>query len=109
MGTLVEIPSLEEFAQVVRDIVREELAQAELRDSLITAKEAAELLGVKPRTVWAWRKEGRFPFVEIAPGQYRFRRSDLKRYVSERTNKEPTAAEYVARRVRKANRRSGEA
>jgi len=106
MSTRVEIPIL--TADEVRQIIREELERMQTQDRLLEAREAAEYLAVKPRTIWAWRKEGRLPYVEISPGSYRFRESDLKTFVSERTKKQPRPAEYAAGMLRGCRNCKGE-
>ncbi len=92
MVARVEIPIL--TLDDVRRVVREELERFQLSDPLLDAKEAATLLGVKPRTVWDWRKEGRLPYVEISSGCFRFRKSEIEKFLDERTKREPTPTEY---------------
>ena len=92
----------------LRRIFREELNsflerlsdKLRLNDRLLEAKEAADVLGVKTRTVWQWRKEGRLPYVEISPGSFRFRKSELEEFLTQRTKKEPTASEHAELLVR---------
>lgn len=91
--------------QDLRRIFREELGgfldrlcdKLRLNDQLLEAKEAADVLGVKTRTVWQWRKEGRLPYVEISKGSFRFRKSELEEFLAQRTKKEPTPSEHVDR------------
>ena len=97
MGTQVDIPTIEEF----RRVIREELARAQAQDRLFTAQEAAEYLNVNVRTIWAWRKDGKLPFAEISPGSYRFKESDLKAFLAERSRKEPSPSEYAANMARR--------
>ena len=44
---------------------------------LLTPPQAAELLGVNPRTVNRWVEDGRIPFVALPSGRKRIRRSDV--------------------------------
>jgi len=98
MVTRIEIPviSLDD----IRQVVREELDRLRLADALVDAKEAADLLGVKPRTIWDWRKQGRLPYVEISPSCYRFRKSDIEQFLAKRTRREPTSAEFAKKKNR---------
>jgi excisionase family DNA binding protein len=48
---------------------------------LIAMGKAAELLGVSRVTLWRMVKQGRIPKLEILPGSYRIRRTDLEEYL----------------------------
>ncbi len=54
---------------------------------LITAAEAAKLLGIKPRALRADRESGRllFPYVRLGPKTFRYPRGELLRIVEECT------------------------
>jgi len=39
---------------------------------LFTANELSELLGISPRTVFAWKKERGLPFVKLGPRLIRY-------------------------------------
>lgn len=39
---------------------------ASIAPLLVTAREAARMLSVSERTLWAWTKEGRLPIVRLA-------------------------------------------
>lgn len=58
-------------------------------DPLLLAHEAAELLNVRPATVYQWANKGLLPHVRIRTGGtrpvLRFRKSDLERFLRERT------------------------
>jgi len=81
---------------VVR-IVRSELAKRDVErfshEGLLTAIEVGQVLSVKTSTVWAWRREGKLPYIELAPGEYRFRTSDILAWIDEREGREPTIGE----------------
>ena len=47
-------------------------------NTLLSPKEAAALLGIDPRTLRAWRAQGRISVVMVAD-RPRYRRSDLER------------------------------
>ena len=84
----VEIPIL--TTEDIRRIVREELERAQAADELLDAKEAAAFLKVKVRTLWEWRRLGKIPFVKVGPKCYRYKRSDLREFVSQRSKQLPT-------------------
>ncbi len=56
-------------------------------DELLTAAEAAELLRVAPRTVYTWGLEGVLPRVILAPHTIRYRMSDVRKFIEERTER----------------------
>jgi len=47
-----------------------------MEDELLTANDVAGLFKISPDTVYAWRYQGRIPYVKIN-GAVRFRRRDL--------------------------------
>jgi len=98
MVTRIEIPvpTLDE----IRQVIREELERFQLADCLLDAKQAAILIGVKPRTIWDWRKAGRLAFIEISPGSFRFRKSEIQKFLDERTKREATPGEFAERKRR---------
>jgi len=52
-------------------------------EALLTEGQTARLLGLKPRTLQAWRLSGRadLPFVRISRRAVRYRRADVRRFV----------------------------
>jgi excisionase family DNA binding protein len=50
-------------------------------DRLITATEAGEMLGVNARTVRMWAQQG-LPALKTPGGHYRFKPTDLVRFVA---------------------------
>ena len=42
-----------------------------------TQEEVANIVGVHPKTVETWRREGKLPFVSLGPGTIRISRRDL--------------------------------
>ncbi len=64
---------------------------------LLSSREACRLLNVSPRTLWAWRKAGKIPFLQIG-GVVRFSRPALEQWV----------AEQVARQSAQAGERKAE-
>lgn len=52
---------------------------------LLSAEEAAALLGLSPNTLGVWRSTGRYslPFLKIG-GRVRYRRSDLNAWIETR-------------------------
>ncbi|MDO8629204.1 MAG: helix-turn-helix domain-containing protein [Phycisphaerales bacterium] len=56
-------------------------------NELLTGAEAAEYLTVQKQTLDNWRSTGRYPlpFIRIGARAIRYRRSDLDRFLSDRT------------------------
>lgn len=55
-------------------------------DELLTAQQAATLLGLEAQTLATWRCKKRYSLRYIKVGsQVRYRRSDIDRFLSERT------------------------
>lgn len=50
-------------------------------------REVCELLGVSPRTLWAWTKEGRIPHVRIGR-TLRYPVEELRSWLRQQTNYE---------------------
>lgn len=84
----------DEFAEVVRSIVREELQKfkaqqletpqnvPELEERLLTRREVAEILGVKPVTVSAKMAAGEIVWtIDPADGDRKVRRSWVMQYI----------------------------
>lgn len=64
-------------------------------DRLLTVKEAAAILGVKPGTVYLWAERGELPSYKIGALR-RFRLADLDRYLEARREgpEQPTEASF---------------
>jgi len=58
-----------------------------LTQELLTREEAAELLGIRPQTLAAWKCLGRQgpPYVRVGMRAIRYRRSDLEAWLAART------------------------
>lgn len=56
-------------------------------DRLLTVREAADMLGLKPATVYDWVYKRRLPVVKLSGprGPVRFRESDLHRFIVQHT------------------------
>lgn len=54
---------------------------------LLTSREACKLLGISSRTLWAWKKEGRIPFIQIGR-VVRFSRAALEAWVAEQLGRQ---------------------
>ena len=53
--------------------------------SLLTQAHVLALLGVSRPTLWAWRREGRFPeALRIGPNSIRWRESDIRAWLANR-------------------------
>jgi excisionase family DNA binding protein len=51
-------------------------------EDLLDAKAAAEILGVEPRTVTAWAREGRLPCLRLGPKTVRWTRAMLAEWAA---------------------------
>jgi len=54
-----------------------------ISDRLLRVDEAANLLGVKPATLYQWAYQRRIPVVKLMGRALRFRESDLQRLIAE--------------------------
>jgi excisionase family DNA binding protein len=57
-------------------------------DNLLTVEDAAQLLSVKPRTIYAWVQERRIPFRKVGR-LLRFDRNELLSWSSEQAKDKP--------------------
>jgi len=59
-------------------------------ESLLTVEEVAQILRIKPSTVYDWVYAGALPAVRPMTGAHRsivrFRRSDIERFIQDHTN-----------------------
>jgi excisionase family DNA binding protein len=49
-------------------------------------QEAAELLGVHPKTIYRWTRQGLIPFWVTPGGQYRYSRNELLKFKDKRSS-----------------------
>lgn len=55
-------------------------------DQLLTIREAAERLGLHPKTVWLWTVDGKVPYIQISPGaKILLKLSDLLEFKAKKT------------------------
>ena len=54
-----------------------------LSDRLLTKNEVADRLRIEPRTVDAWRLEGRIECVQLGPKVIRYKASEVERFIAE--------------------------
>jgi excisionase family DNA binding protein len=54
-------------------------------DKLLTASQAAEMLGLRTKTMYALAAERRIPSIKLLGTVLRFRESDLRRIIEEST------------------------
>ncbi len=52
-------------------------------DLLLTKHEVADRLRVEPRTIDAWRLEGRISGVQLGPKVIRYRASEVERFIED--------------------------
>ncbi len=84
----VQMSIEEQFAAVVRKVVREELAaQSSGQDiQLLTADQVAEALNFSDRhSVYKLRREGQLKAVSLGDKTLRFSREEVRRFIEERT------------------------
>ena len=77
----------EQFAEVVRAVVREELAASSIGsdDQLLDADEVAALLGYPNRhCVYALKRKGALKAVSLGDKTLRFRRGTIRAFIQER-------------------------
>jgi len=77
--------SLDEgFEKLLRKVIREELQVIAGDDRLLTPTQVAEMLGYTDvHSVYRLRREGRLPAVYITDKQFRFRNSDVQRFMKD--------------------------
>jgi len=64
----------------------ETIKSARATDKLLTQEQAAELLGVLPKTLQAWRTTQRYPLKFVKVGRcVRYRPQDLADFIEKRT------------------------
>lgn len=62
-----------------------------MQDVYLTAKQAAEIVGVSVKTVWNWCNTGKLKASKIGCGRnYRIRRADLDAYMDSISNRPDT-------------------
>ncbi|MBW3599074.1 MAG: helix-turn-helix domain-containing protein [Planctomycetes bacterium] len=55
-------------------------------DKLLTAEEAAEMLGIAQQTLSVWRSSGRYKLAYIKVGRnVRYRKSEIERFLEQNT------------------------
>lgn len=70
-----------------------------IQDELVSSKEAARLLGIKPQTLDRWRHLGKGPvFCKYERGAVRYQRAVIQQWINERTF--PSTSAYSRRRSR---------
>lgn len=75
----------ETLETIVRKVVREELQSLSGGDRLLTAEQVAETLGLTSvDSVRRLKREKKLPFVVLGDNSYRFKRSDVQRFIDER-------------------------
>lgn len=73
------------FKEMVREVVREELQALSGNDRLLTAEQVAETLGFTDvGSVRRLKRERKLPVVVFGDNSYRFRQSDVQRFINDR-------------------------
>ena len=68
---------------------------------LLTTKEAAEYLGISPKTLWEWTERGIIPRVEIPGTKSKYDLDDLINLIQENKHYVNEAASQTAKRILK--------
>ena len=76
-------PTFEEtLKELLREVIREELQALERDDKLLTAEQAAEILGyTNAQSIYSLRREGKLEAVYLGEKTMRFRNSDVQRLI----------------------------
>lgn len=74
--------SLAVLRETLRDVIREELRGTRTVAEWLTAREAAEVLGIHEKTVGRYVRENRLPATRVGTS-YRFRREDLEAFLEQ--------------------------
>jgi excisionase family DNA binding protein len=84
MSTEVRASFEDTLKMIVREAVREELQALDLDDRLLTAEQAAEMLGYPDSaSVRRLAREGKLETVNLGENTRRYRRSDVQRLVQQ--------------------------
>jgi excisionase family DNA binding protein len=60
------------------------ITQHSNNSDILTEKDVANILSVKPRTVRLWRHSRGLPFIKITTKEIRFRRADIDEWLERR-------------------------
>lgn len=84
---LIDIPTLEEFKQALRQVLNENLSKntiAQKSEHLLTKAEVADLLKVSQSTVDNLRRRGELLSVNLPLGGVRFKYSEVLQFINEK-------------------------
>ncbi len=73
---------------------------------LITQKDAAEYLGISPKTLWEWTERGVVPRVEIPGTKSKYDLNDLDNLIQDNKNYVIEAATQTARSILKSTEKN---
>ena len=73
---------------------------------LITQKEAAEYLGISPKTLWEWTERGVVPRVEIPGTKSKYDLNDLDNLIQDNKNYVIEAATQTAKSILKSTEKN---
>ena len=72
--------------EVLRELLFERLFMMDARSRMLTRREAAAFLGVKPQTLAVWHITGKYQLPLVKVGRsVRYRAGDLEKWVASRT------------------------
>ena len=66
---------------------------------LLTTKEAAEYLGISPKTLWEWTQRGVIPRVEIPGTKSKYDLNDLEKLIQENKHYVPEETSNVVKNI----------
>lgn len=91
----------EDLRSICREIIADEFRHLLDNERLLTSEEVAEIFKVQSRTICQWKRDGLIPFVEMSETCFRFRLSDVRKLIEQRTRKEESAGEWAQKNLKK--------
>jgi excisionase family DNA binding protein len=78
---------------------------------LLSADEVAEVLGVKPKTIFSWVAQNRIPYIKLGEGRkslVKFSPKRLKKWLEERAHEPEPEVPKIPVRLKKTSRKTVE-
>lgn len=94
-GAAIVVTTEENLRALIGDAVRQALGTGEASATYLTLDQAAELLSASTRSVRTWVRSAGLPAIRLG-GEYRFKRSEIVRWLEERAI---TPGAHVTRQV----------
>lgn len=89
---------LAELRALIREEIRAELAEQAAQSEWLSAYDAAQILGVHPKTLRKWIREKRLEATRAGDRHYRIRRADLDRLLKNGSTNDNLTPEQMAAR-----------